>query len=330
MSDKPLELTLSASKLKTYKSCSLFYYYNYHKKYPQSTNEGALCGGIIHIILECLLKERRRDEVAKIVKGKTLKKSKYVWLYVKQQCKKFGLKKESIEKIDKFSLVALNNDFYCEGGKIVGQEVEFDIKNESPRFRIKGYIDVLIEYGEKYIPCKDYKSQKSLFQGDEIDNNLQGLMYCLAARKLYPDRVPVTDFIMLAHPDTPQQRCAASNGKLVGFESYLEQIYAEMEQFEAKDRWSNVAANKEPPADGSWGGRLMCGFAKYSGHMKKDGSKPIFHCVYRFPYDFYALYDSSGKLLKTDLKEENLSAKEGEKIVKKSFMGCERFIKKNP
>ena len=324
-----LKITVSASKLKTYKSCSLLYYYNYVIRAPQSTNEGALCGGIIHIVLECLLKDKRRKMVEKIVKDKTIKKCKVVNYYVRKEVKKLGLKKASFEKIDKFILVALNNDFYCKNGQIIGREVEFDIKNENPRYRIKGYIDVLVNYQDKFTRCKDYKSQKELFKGDDLTANIQGLMYCLAAYKLFPDRVPVTDFIMLNHEETPQQRFVATKAQLAAFEEKLSDLYIELENFQPRDRWKNVAANNSPPEDGSFGGRLLCGFAKYPGHMKKDGSKAIFHCPYRFPYDYYSLYNAEGELLKTALKKEELKPKDGERIELSSFAGCERFIKKN-
>jgi len=66
---------------------------------------------------------------------------------------------------------------------------------------------------------------------------------------------------------------------------------------------------------------LNCGFAKRKGQLKKNGD-PMWHCEYKFPYDYYALTDKNGKTLKTAFKKKDLTLKEGQKITKKHYEGC--------
>lgn len=333
MSDKPLELTISASKIKTYLSCSMMYYLNYVERIPQKNNQGALLGGVVHVVLECLGAKNRRVEVDKIIKGATIKKSKLVKRYINYQCKKLKLSKESKEKIDKFIVIGLNADFWCKGGKIAGYEVKFDIASESPRYRAKGFIDILVEY-DKFIRCRDWKSQKKVFTEEDMEESIQGSMYCLAALKMYPDKIPITDFCMLNFGGE-QQRFPATKERiknikqyLAGFEYYLESIYTKLENFTYQDAWSNLAANKDPRPD-HFEGKLICGFCRAKGEKKKDGF-PKWHCAYRFGFDYYALYNGKNELLKTVMEKEELKPKSGERIEVKSFAGCPRFIKKNP
>ena len=62
--------TLSASKIKTLKSCSWLYWCKYHLKLPDKTNDGALKGEIVHLVFECLGKERHRKHYDNILKKK--------------------------------------------------------------------------------------------------------------------------------------------------------------------------------------------------------------------------------------------------------------------
>ena len=65
-----LKETLSASKIKTLKSCSWLYWCKYPLKLPDKTNSGALKGEIVHLVFECLGIDRHKKHYDLILKKK--------------------------------------------------------------------------------------------------------------------------------------------------------------------------------------------------------------------------------------------------------------------
>lgn len=325
----------SASSIKLFLSCSLKYYYSKILKIPEKTNNGALQGSAAHTVLECLLKPRHKEKFEKISEHKTIKKCKVTKRYVLSYIKKVGLPAESFERIDKFIVTGVNFDFFCQNGEIVGVEIPFEIGSEEDGYFLRGFIDKLVVY-EGWHRVIDYKSSKKLFSGKDLEENLQGFIYALAVKKLYPEYnlKKVVDFLFLAFPEGPLQRFPVKNKHvsdeiLSGFEEYIKDIYTQMANFRPADRWKNVAANNNPPDDGSFGGKLLCGFAKQKNQIKKDG-QPYYHCPYRFDQTYYALIGPDGEISKTAFEKKDLVKKKGYKIKKLEFAGCERFIRKNP
>lgn len=327
MPDVPLDQSVSASRIKTFKSCSMLYWLKYIMKFPEPKNQGALLGGVVHKILEALAKPKRNGWVQIIRAADDVTTMPVIDRYIKTMAKRFSLTKMSVDKINVFCLVALNQDFFCHGGSMIGQEIKFDIISESPRYHILGYIDMLARYGN-FLRVIDFKTQAKTFTKEELTENLQGLIYSLAATKMYPGTVPIVDFWMLNFPDDVQRRLRADPEKLAGFEYYLETVYRTIVTFQPKDAWKNVAATKGFPTDGTFGGLLMCGRCKAPGELKVDGTKK-WHCAYRFPYDYYELQDNKGKLLTTAMLKTELRPDVDQKIVKKHFKGCPHFHKKD-
>ena len=332
MSNKPFYA--SASSIKLFLSCSLKYYYTKHLKIPEKTNDGALQGSAAHAVLECLLKPRHKKKFDIISKHKTIKKCKVTKRYIRQYIKKVGLPKESFDRIDKFIVTGVNFDFFCKNGQIVGVEIPFEIGSEEDGYFLRGFIDKLVVYKDWH-RIIDFKSSKKLFSGKDLEENLQGFIYALAVKKMYPEYnlKKVVDFIFLAFPEDPLQRFPVKNKHvsdeiLAGFAEYIKVIYSQMANFRPADRWKNVAANNDPPKTGEFAGKLLCGFAKQKGQIKKDGL-PYYSCPYRFDQQYYAII-KDGTVIKTSFAKEDLRPKEGEAIEFKTFGGCERFIKKNP
>ena len=69
MSNTPSTVKLSASRLKTAKTCSWLYWSKYHLKLPDTTNEGASRGTICHLLFECLGHRRHKPKFTKIIKS---------------------------------------------------------------------------------------------------------------------------------------------------------------------------------------------------------------------------------------------------------------------
>lgn len=324
----------SASSIRLFLSCSLKYYYSKILKVPEKTNDGALQGSAAHTVLECLLKPRHKKKFDKISKHKTIKKCKVTKRYIQRYIGKVGLPAESFDRIDKFIVTGVNFDFFNKDGKIIGVEIPFEIGSEEDGYFLRGFIDKLVIY-EGWIRIIDFKSSKKLFSGKDLAENLQGFIYALAVKKKYPEYnlKKVVDFIFLAFPENPLQRFPVNKNHvsdlmLGGFEEYIKDIYTQMANFTAADRWKNVAANNDPPKTGEFAGKLLCGFARQKNQLKKDG-QPYYSCPYRFDQTYYALV-SNGEIIKTSFDGKDLKPKDGETIEIKNFGGCERFIKKNP
>lgn len=327
---------LSASLIKDYTACSLRYFYGRVLKVPQENNSGALAGTCAHTVLECLLKPRHKSKFDSIYSNKTITKCAIIKRYVARYVKKTGLSPEYEDKIGTFITTGVCFDFFSEGGKIIGAEIPFEIGSEEDGYYIRGFIDRLAIYNDTWASIRDYKSSKSKFSGADLEENIQALVYALAVKKLYPqyNLKTVVDFLFLAFPEEPKQRFPI-NGQpvtedmLIDLEFDLKGIYKEISNFTAADRWKNVAYNNPPPEDGSWGGKLQCGFARTKGELKKNGDKK-FHCPFRFDVDYFALLDEEGKISKTAFAKEELIPllKEGYEIIEKNHPGCERFISK--
>ena len=108
---------------------------------------------------------------------------------------------------------------------------------------------------------------------------------------------------------------------------YLQTVFDQVNNFDEEQAVSNFAYDKPKPKKG-FGGPLMCGFAQKPGQLKKDGT-PMWHCPYKFAFDYYALVDDkTGEIAKSALEEGVLSEKEGYSLKVLSYEGCPKFNNK--
>lgn len=320
---------ISASRLKTLQACSWQFHCKYVLKLPDATNAGALMGTCCHTVFECLLKPRHRKHFDASTLAKDVGASPVLDRYVTRYAKKHALPEGGREKMFEMILVGLMNDFFCEGGTMMEPELSFDITSKSPKYRITGFIDQPATYNDKFLRIKDYKSSKKKFEGEELSVNVQAMMYSLAGKKLFPKLTPVVDFVFLQFPERPIQRLRFSDSQLSGFEHMLADAQMFMENFDEKKAVSNLASKQKFPDSGQgFKGPLLCGWAgkKFVSHpdqKKKNGDK-MYHCPFRFPFDYWALCSEDGEVLKTEREKEKLNAleSEGQFIIKKRYDGC--------
>lgn len=320
------EVYQRSSALKTFSACSWSYYCNYFLKIPHADNQGALQGNVCHSFFECMLHPRHKKSFKPILKAKTIKAIPATERYVRALMRKNKLpvNEKIFDKIDKMILVGLNTDFYVKGGKLVGNEFRFKIKNENPKYQIYGTIDkIAIKEKEKIVQIDDFKSSKMKYSGEDKDSGVQALIYSLACKKLWPEYRPKLRFIFLQFPDDPVQESEFSDEVLKGFEYYLENTQKKFDEFTEKDAYLNFAADQGVPSDGSFGGTLSCGFAKKPGQLKKDGTI-MWHCPFKFPYDYFVV-SKDGKFVRSHLKKEDVVIKEGEVVEQNRYDGCPRF-----
>jgi hypothetical protein len=326
---------LSASKIKTLKGCSWKYWASYHLKVPETTNTGALSGSICHTVFECLGNPRHKKYYDQILKEKTFKTCKPVYRLVRSYCLKNGLKKPHFDEIDKMIVAGLGYDFFGKKPTEAHSELKFEIEvnEDGKKYKLLGFIDKLFLYKKnKLAVIRDFKSSKEMFKGDDKDDNYQSHIYSLAISKLYPEflkRRSEFCFLKFMEPDDPKSGVVITeqqdNDELEGFEHYLTEVQKIVDNFTEEDAKVDLAKHKPYPTDGSFTGRLACGFDTYKGQLKKDGGKR-WGCSYKWPMSFYCVRNKQKKILKTYLLDDyckvEVDESKGEYITIEEYAGC--------
>ena len=297
------EKALSASRIKTLETCSWVYWNNYHEKIPQTQNDGALRGTICHTIFELLINPKHKHHYDKIIKNNSIKASSSITRLVKKLKLKVGLDESNFEILDQMIMVGLKHDFFgSKDGEVVSPEYAFEIKNDKPKYYIKGFIDKPIKT-KKEMHIIDYKSSKYKFRGDDLQSNIQAMMYSLASFKLWPKLKPIVKFLFLRFPKQPIQELIFTKDQIKGFEYYLEHINNYINNFSEKDAKSNFAANSEK-------NRWMC----QMGNWK---------CPYKDPYEYYVKIDKNNQIINSSLNK--IANQEGFRIEKRIYNGCPTY-----
>jgi hypothetical protein len=295
--------TLSASRIKTLETCSWVYWLNYHAKVPQSQNDGALRGTICHTIFELLLNKRHLKNYKRIIKKNSIDGDEAIARLVKKLAKKVELKEDNYKLLNDMILVGLKNDFFGEGGEIVKPEYAFEITNEDPKYQIKGFIDKPIKI-KKEMHIIDYKSSKYKFRGDDLEANIQAMMYSLASKKLWPKLKPIVKFLFLRFPKQPIQELIFTDEQIKGFEHYLEHINNYINKFNEESARANFAVDNQK-------NKWMC---------QVGGWK----CPYKDPYKYYVKVNDKGEVVETSL-ENNFKDIKGFKVETRDYEGCPKF-----
>jgi len=340
---------LSASRLKTADSCSWIYWCKYKLKLPDTGNDGSSRGTICHLILELLCEPGRKKYYNKIIKQNTIFCIPSVKRLVEIWARRLEVSDpENIELIDSMTINGLQYDYFGNStGKLeeAFSEKDFNIvvDKNGVRYSIRGFIDKLFLYKkEKIAIIRDFKTSKKVFEGKEAVDNLQDLFYSLAVKHMFPEySTRQSEFIFLKFDLQPDllgkegkgvlKMEPLSNEELEGFEYQLTEWQNYIDNFNEESAVSNFAVDQYgggfPPSDAGFCGKLQCGFAKKPGQLKKDGSV-MWHCPFKFSFDYWSLFDPEGVLKKTvhiDNKEELESIKEsGDEIIKGTYDGCPR------
>jgi len=295
---------LSASRIKTLETCSWVYWNNYHTKVPQTQNDGALRGTICHTIFELLLNPKHKKHYKKIIKENSVSGSEAVSRLIKRLKARVGLDSSNFDILDQMIMVGLKHDFFGDGGEIVKPEYPFEIKNESPKYHIKGFIDKPIKK-KKEMHIIDYKSSKYKFRGDDLEANIQAMMYSLASLKIWPKLKPIVKFLFLRFPKQPIQELIFTEKQIKGFEHYLEHINDYINKFDEKSAKSNFAADNDK-------NKWMCQIGGWK-------------CPYKDPFEYYVKLNDNGEFIESSLSN-NFKNSQGCRIEKRKYDGCPKFI----
>ena len=109
----------------------------------------------------------------------------------------------------------------------------------------------------------------------------------------------------------------------------MTEVQEVIDNFTEEDGKKNFAADKGYlPKEEGFAGRLVCGYAKFPGHAKKDGT-PYYYCKFKFPFQYFEVLDEEGKLKYTVRQEDEEAV---EKMMEtednwqlKQYSGCPRF-----
>jgi len=321
---------LSASRIKTLDLCSWLYWVKYGLNLPDTTNSGALRGTLCHNIFEYLLKDKHKKHFKSILDKNSIEGSKavvrYAHSYLRRcEIEKFGKEtyEENYKLVDDMVVVGLKSDFFGKDDLIMGKnahietpEQSFEIKSKKPKYNIRGFIDKPIQYKkDKVVRVVDYKSSKMKFKGEELQSNIQAMMYSLASYTLWPKLKPKIEFLFLRFPKQPWQVLEFSKDELKGFEYYLEQVQEVIDNFDEESGKTSFAI------DGGYAKKWMCGPTK-SG----------WECPYKKEFEYYVLKNKEGDVVESAFDKEDLNPSDEETVEKSKYEGCPKFNqpKKDP
>jgi hypothetical protein len=270
------------------------------------------------LIFEVLGVKKRKKYYNKIIKSQDVFSIPPIKRLILKHAVREGVDdEENISLIKEMIYNGLTYDFFGdETGKPTEEysEKDFDIVKEDGQvaYKIRGFIDKLFLYKRKKLAIiRDFKTSKSVFKGKDATDNLQDLMYSLAVKNLFPDYAKrVSEFLFLKFElDENVKNSGVVRMKpldaddLIGFELQLSEIQKYLDNFSIKEAKSNFAARQDFPKDGSFSGRLLCGFATKKGELKKDGS-PKWHCPMKFDFFYYTVYDKNKELIGSFFEED--------------------------
>jgi hypothetical protein len=120
-----------------------------------------------------------------------------------------------------------------------------------------------------------------------------------------------------------------SNQEFKAIEYELTEYQKKIDSFNKESATQNYAFDMGYPSDGTFSGALVCGRAKYPGHLKKDGTL-MWHCPYKFPFDYWILINKDGKQVASAFSQEDLKLDKSLIVKKMRYSGCPRFNVQDP
>lgn len=340
-SSQPLKL--SPSRINSLNDCSWQYWTSYGLKLPRFANDGNRRGNICHNLLECLVHKRHQHYVKEILEAGDVYALPAIKRFIEIQAKKEELvldqwvvnkDKNGLmthrDEIGKMLLVALQEDFLGKEGDEIISEIKhvLEVDDGKKRYIINGIIDKVFVRRNKEgvveeVEIVDYKTSSKKFDEGDIEANMQGIIYQVFARKMYPTAKRVKfSFLFLRFPKNPWQAVPKfDDSSMEGFEHYLTYIYKYISNFSEKHAKKNFAKfNIET--------KFLCGLhgnKKYKDKatgQKVEHNEPQFICAQRDPYDYYAIIDGDGNNIRSAMSEAELNARPGEVVVKRHYAGC--------
>lgn len=316
-------VSLSASKINTYLTCSFKAWQKYHLNFPsEPSNDGIKAGLVTHDVLEYITHPKRKkhhgstEESLKYLESPAV--NRLIKLLLKKQS---SLSDENIAKVKGFIQVAIKNNLIRDGYLEYYRELPFKIKKDF--FIVNGLIDQLFIYEDKAI-IVDFKTNKSKPPNATKEGyfNLQGLIYEWAVRELFGCSKVETEFHYLKFKRACVVKSPESSKELLeGLGNWLEYIANYIKNFNAKQATSNLAySNGNRFALGGCGGCL--------GQTTKDG-RDYHICEVKYSREYFVLKSPEGKVIQSAFLEKDLTKRyDGCTIERRVSEPCPAWTKK--
>lgn len=301
---------LSASRLKTFLSCSWVYYCEYILKIPSATHPKTKIGSLAHTIFEVLQNPRHKKHYDAIMntEKRSIYNSKAITRLVEITLKRNPDITEKISNdLDSLVIVGLDNDFFLDNA-VEKIEPEREFLMDIDGMLVRGFIDMMGIY-ENHVKIRDYKSQGKLFTKDEMENNIQAGIYQLYANREFKKPAEV-EFVMLRHAPTkknPTKHLQVvepyTEAELEGVILYLKYLDSKIQNFDLDTAKSCLKASSGDT-----------GFCNYV-------------CGFKDPMTYYVKLDKDGEIVESS--KEKIEEKEGFTVKKMEYKGCPFFYNDN-
>ena len=231
-------ISMSYSRLETFKSCEAKYFYQYIDKQPRSTNGAAAMGTAVHSVLEKsdlndldlkdMLYQLELEFEAEDPDGDMITRE---------------LKEAARELLGEFV-----DRHYGDTFETLGKELNFNVVIGNGYFT--GFIDRVDITPSGGILIQDYKAGKWKVAKKDVPTNMQLGLYACAIRKFYPEYWPITAELYYLR-----------EGKMFG-QTYTHEELDNME-FQIRDKCAEIAKTNFFHYTGqNWTCKSMCDFGK--------------------------------------------------------------------
>ncbi len=171
---------VSVSRIKTFDQCNLKFWYEYVADYPRGENEAADFGKFCHEVLESVYKWVVAEEFQGIVP-----EEKIIEIFRAEWEANLGLLGP---KLYTEALAIVRGHFNrfpdIDCWDILGIEVPFEIEIQGRK--IRGAIDRVDRIDHETIEIIDYKSNRQMFEREELEVDIQVSMYAIVVPMLWP------------------------------------------------------------------------------------------------------------------------------------------------
>ena len=169
---------ISASAVKTYKQCPLHYFAKYILKLPEPPpHPNTLLGSSLHDMMESATNQRMIPDSDPKLHDPMYWKDESV--------SRNKVEKQLLPVIDELVANAIRWGYFRNIHRTVGCEIEIEFQLPDGT-KVTGYIDRL----DLMLPNADIidlKTQKNVFESDELNDNWQARIYNIGARRLRPE-----------------------------------------------------------------------------------------------------------------------------------------------
>ena len=225
---------LSASRINTFLQCKQRYWYSYKLRVEKPTNTSFKLGLACHATLEKAGRIWQEQDLKKFSK----KQIEELLAYYDEMSVKEGVE-DQVEHLLGKDLVSNKLHNFGIGTKIVGIEDRFGFENTlvittKDGVELIGAIDKAVEVDPETLLIVDYKTSKTVPDGDKLRNDIQLSMYNLVAKKLYPNYNRVILCLdMLRKGELVYTY--RTDEELNAFEDYLKVIHDQMASLKEED-----------------------------------------------------------------------------------------------